>query len=121
VLVVQAGTGQVVGTFHPDAFHRHGFRWAGSVQTDLGTLAPGADSEANAVNDAGQVAGTATRSPGGFGYPVRWSATGATPSTSRHWFEGTVFINVNDGRITIANGADAVNNKLSYVDIYNVD
>jgi len=66
----------VVGTFHPDAFHQHGFRWAGGVLTDLGTLAPGADSQANAVNDAGQIAGTASRSPGGFGYPVRWSSTG---------------------------------------------
>jgi len=31
---------------------------------------------ANAVNDAGQVAGQADRQPGGYGYPVRWSANG---------------------------------------------
>jgi probable HAF family extracellular repeat protein len=56
---------------------QHAFRWSGGVMTDLGLLPGGGTSTANAINDAGQVAGTADRSNGGYGYPVRWSATGA--------------------------------------------
>ncbi|GAA2384460.1 hypothetical protein [Dactylosporangium salmoneum] len=55
----------------------HAVKWASGTAVDLGTLPGGASSVANAINDAGQVAGTADRSPGGYGYPVRWSASGA--------------------------------------------
>ncbi|MEU7871727.1 hypothetical protein [Dactylosporangium sp. NPDC049140] len=68
--------GVVVG-YRDTPTGRHAFRWAGGVMTDLGTLPGGASSVANAINDAGQVAGTADRSSGGYGYPVRWSASGA--------------------------------------------
>jgi probable HAF family extracellular repeat protein len=43
-----------------------------------------------------------------------------TPSGSRHWIEGTVLVNVTDGRITVANGSGAVNDKLNYVDVIGV-
>ncbi|GHJ44136.1 hypothetical protein Cs7R123_14780 [Catellatospora sp. TT07R-123] len=69
--------GVVVGSTTTASGATHGFRYAGGVMTDLGTLPGGGGSYANAVNDAGQIAGTADRSNGGYGYPVRWSATGA--------------------------------------------
>jgi probable HAF family extracellular repeat protein len=69
--------GEVVGSVAVRPFETHGFKWIGGVMTDLGTLTGGATSRANAVNDAGQIAGTADRHSGGFGYPVRWNATGA--------------------------------------------
>ena len=69
--------GAVVGYSNPTDITVHGFRWSGGALTDLGTLPGGLTSWANAVNDAGQVAGIADRTPGGFGYPVRWSASGA--------------------------------------------
>ena len=55
----------------------HAFRWTAGTMADLGIEPGGDDSVANAINDAGQVAGTADRQSGGFGYPVRWSASGA--------------------------------------------
>jgi probable HAF family extracellular repeat protein len=68
--------GVVVGSTDVTPGLPHGFRWSAGRMTDLGTE-PGADySTANAINDAGQIAGTADRTPGGYGYPVRWSATG---------------------------------------------
>jgi probable HAF family extracellular repeat protein len=69
--------GQVVGFSSPTAFTQHAFRWTKGVLADLGVLPGGGNSRANAINDAGQVAGTADRINGGYGYPVRWSATGA--------------------------------------------
>jgi probable HAF family extracellular repeat protein len=56
----------------------HAVRWSpGATRpTDLGLLPGGGHSVANGVNDVGQVAGTADRTNGGFGYPVRWSAAG---------------------------------------------
>ncbi|MDT5038052.1 MAG: hypothetical protein QOE03_3237 [Micromonosporaceae bacterium] len=45
------------------------------------------------------------------------SAVSGTPSATQRWFEGTVLATVSDGRLTIANGAGAVNNKVSYLDI----
>ncbi|OLB64417.1 MAG: hypothetical protein AUI10_11185 [Actinobacteria bacterium 13_2_20CM_2_72_6] len=68
--------GQVVGYSNPTPSTTHAFRWTNGVLADLGTNPGGGYSRANAVNDAGRVAGTADRSPGGFGYPVRWSANG---------------------------------------------
>jgi hypothetical protein len=47
-------------------------------------------------------------------------AVSGTPSSSRHWIEGTVQVTVNDGRLTIGNGTGASNNKLNYVDIVTV-
>jgi probable HAF family extracellular repeat protein len=50
--------GQVVGRFNVDAWTIHAFSWKpGSAPVDLGTLG-GTYSEAVAVNDAGQIAGT---------------------------------------------------------------
>jgi probable HAF family extracellular repeat protein len=68
--------GTVVGYTDVTLGLPHGFRWSAGKMTDLGVEPGGDDSLANAVNDAGQVAGTADRQSGGFGYPVRWSATG---------------------------------------------
>jgi probable HAF family extracellular repeat protein len=71
-----SNAGVVVGSSDVTPGLPHGFRWSAGKMTDLGTE-PGADySTANAVNNAGQIAGTADRTSGGFGYPVRWSATG---------------------------------------------
>lgn len=47
------------------------------------------------------------------------TATG-TPSVANHWIEGTVFAQVADGRLTIANGPGSVNDKIAYVDIKTV-
>jgi probable HAF family extracellular repeat protein len=70
--------GVVVGVSTVDGVRQHAVRWSGSGRiTDLGVLPGGANSVANAVNDAGQVAGQADRSDGGFRYPVRWNAVGA--------------------------------------------
>ena len=56
---------------------QHAFRWSGGTMADLGTESGADYSVANAVNDAGQVAGSAQRSNGSYAYPVRWSVAGA--------------------------------------------
>ncbi|HEV2634997.1 MAG TPA: hypothetical protein VGX23_07605 [Actinocrinis sp.] len=68
--------GEVVGYGVSSTGIEHGFKWVNGAISDLGTESGGNDSVANAVNDAGQIAGTASRSDGGYGYPVRWSAAG---------------------------------------------
>lgn len=68
--------GVVVGASEMAGFGTHAFRWTGGAMTDLGAEPGASYSTANAVNDAGQVAGTAERPSGGYGYPVRWSASG---------------------------------------------
>jgi probable HAF family extracellular repeat protein len=68
--------GEVVGYGLSSTGVEHGFSWIRGTLADLGTEAGGGYSQANAVNDAGQVAGTADRTAGGYGYPVRWSASG---------------------------------------------
>ena len=55
--------GQVVGRYNPTAFSTRGFSWKANVFTDLGTLG-GENSEAVAVNDAGQIAGTSDTAAG---------------------------------------------------------
>jgi probable HAF family extracellular repeat protein len=40
-----------------------------------------------------------------------------TPTASRHWIEGTTLVTVTDGRLTVANGTGAVNDKISYLDV----
>jgi probable HAF family extracellular repeat protein len=70
-------TGFVAGV-QWDGVSQHAVRWGpGRRVADLGTLPGGGNSSAAAVNDAGMVTGLSDRSPGGFGYPVRWSAAGA--------------------------------------------
>jgi hypothetical protein len=44
-------------------------------------------------------------------------AVSGTPGGARRWFEGTVVVTVADGRLTVANGTGAVNNKLNYLDV----
>ena len=68
--------GVVVGDSTAASGSAHAFRWSAGTMTDLGVETGGVDSEATAINDAGQVAGTADRSGGGYAYPVRWSASG---------------------------------------------
>ena len=41
----------------------------------------------------------------------------ATPTTGARWHEGTVVVRVDDGRLTIASGTGAVNNKICFVEI----
>jgi glucose/arabinose dehydrogenase len=43
-----------------------------------------------------------------------------TPTSSKHWFEGTVTVTVSDGRLTISNGTGAKNNKIDAIDITQV-
>jgi glucose/arabinose dehydrogenase len=40
-----------------------------------------------------------------------------TPTAQNHWVEGHTTVNVSDGRLTLANGSGATNNKLCFVDI----
>jgi probable HAF family extracellular repeat protein len=68
--------GMVVGYSYATPFTPRAFRWSAGTLTDLGTEPGGSLSWAKAVNDAGQVAGIADRTAGGYGYPVRWSASG---------------------------------------------
>lgn len=44
-------------------------------------------------------------------------AIDAAPSSGRRFLEGSVTVEVKDGRLTISNGSRAVNNKLSFVEI----
>jgi hypothetical protein len=41
----------------------------------------------------------------------------ATPTSSTRWFEGTSSVSVNDGRLTVTNGAGASNNKICFIEI----
>jgi len=40
-----------------------------------------------------------------------------SPAPGVHWFEGTVRVTVNDGRLTLGNGTGSVNDKINYVDV----
>ena len=40
-----------------------------------------------------------------------------TPSSSNRWIWGTSTVTVNDGRLTVSNGAGATNNKICFIDI----
>jgi probable HAF family extracellular repeat protein len=44
-------------------------------------------------------------------------AASGIPTAAQHWIEGKVTVTVTDGRLTIGNAADAVNDKLAYVDV----
>jgi hypothetical protein len=44
-------------------------------------------------------------------------AVNATPTTTQRWAEGTVTVNITDGRLTITNASGAANNKICFVDI----
>src|SRR5262249_38128492 len=43
------------------------------------------------------------------------AAFNAVPSAANHWVEGTVVVQVTDGRLTLSSGPQAENNKLSFV------
>ena len=45
-------------------------------------------------------------------------AIAGTPSSATLWFDNTVTVTVSDGRLTIANAAGALNNKICFVEIY---
>jgi len=45
------------------------------------------------------------------------TAVSGPPSVANRWLEGTVRVLVTDGRLTVANGAGAVNNKLNMIDV----
>ena len=47
-------------------------------------------------------------------------AVSGTPTDGARWVEGNVTVAVNDGRLTVSNGAGAVNNKLCFVEITQV-
>jgi hypothetical protein len=44
-------------------------------------------------------------------------AVNATPTSANRWAEGTVTVNVTDGRLTIASASGAVNNKICFVEV----
>jgi hypothetical protein len=44
-------------------------------------------------------------------------ACNATPTASNRWTEATVTVTVTDGRLTVANAAGGVNNKINFIDI----
>src|SRR4029077_11830892 len=39
------------------------------------------------------------------------------PTTTNRWIEGTQTVTVNDGRLTVSQGAGAYNNKICFIDI----
>lgn len=44
-------------------------------------------------------------------------AVSGTPSASRHWFEGSVLVNVTNGKLVVSNGTGSSNDKVDYIDI----
>lgn len=48
------------------------------------------------------------------------SAINDAPSTNERWFEATLTVTVSDGRLTISNGTNGENNKISFVEIYQI-
>lgn len=44
-------------------------------------------------------------------------AVSGTPSTSHHWFEGSVIATVTNGKLVVSNGAGSSNDKIDYIDI----
>lgn len=44
-------------------------------------------------------------------------AVNGTPTATKRWFDGTVSVSLNDGRLTIGNAPGSVNNKICFVDI----
>jgi hypothetical protein len=44
-------------------------------------------------------------------------ALSGTPTSTTHWIEGTVTVNVTDGRLTITNGSGASNDKICFVEV----
>lgn len=44
-------------------------------------------------------------------------AVNGTPTKSNPWVEGTVTVNVADGKLTVSNAAGAVNNKICFIEI----
>jgi hypothetical protein len=44
-------------------------------------------------------------------------AVSGTPTSSKRWIEGTVDVNVTDGRLTLSNATGASNDKICFVDI----
>jgi hypothetical protein len=62
------------------------------------------------------VAGDALHFDSVFRLAVEGTLTvSGTPTTSARWVEGTSTVTVTDGRLTIANGAGATNNKICFV------
>jgi glucose/arabinose dehydrogenase len=47
-------------------------------------------------------------------------AISGTPTSAQRWFDNTVTVTVTDGRLTLANGAGAQNNKLAFVEVTQV-
>jgi N-acetylneuraminic acid mutarotase len=48
-------------------------------------------------------------------------AVNGTPTSTQRWVAGTATVTVSDGRLTVAGAAGAVNNKLCFVDVVQVD
>lgn len=44
-------------------------------------------------------------------------AVNGTPTKSNPWVEGTVTVNVTDGKLTVSNGSGAINNKICFIEI----
>ena len=44
-------------------------------------------------------------------------AVSGKPTTSHHWFEGSVIVTVTNGKLIVSNGAGSSNDKIDYVDI----
>jgi glucose/arabinose dehydrogenase len=44
-------------------------------------------------------------------------AVSGAPTSTTHWIEGTVTVNVADGRLTISNGSGASNNKICFIEV----
>ena len=72
----------------------------------------------NGSYDVKLVAGDASFYDSTYAYNAEGVLTvSGTPSSSNHFLSGSKTVTVNDGKLTITNGAGAVNNKLAFLEI----
>jgi N-acetylneuraminic acid mutarotase len=88
------------------------------IHTQLGGAKTWELAVANGEYQVHLVAGDASYNDSVYRFNVEGTlAVNGTPTSSKRFVEGTVIVNVTDGRLTISNADGAQNNKLAFVDI----